>query len=326
MASLSEKDRDIIARHPLDSALDNLRKPLQDVDLSYANIRPFDGPNDNPEFDRKKVILRLLGVLLGTEAAFTLRSKVSGSNVTSDLTHVTVRVLQGDLNYGYFHTLVKLVIDKACDLDIWSAVFDLIHKLSRMRRLVEARVFDEICSCTYRNVDGFYEKFFDKKDWTDRARDIYKSVKNQHVNGRWRSLPDSPTQTQVQDLVFRLQEDFLSKEKHRYYTINLPNELTGDEARRQVDLIVKQKCGESSGSARDWKDVEVIGELKASNSNGIKKTLVQLSCYARDVFACQPTRRFLHAFTICGRAMEVWVFDRSGCYSPGPFDIHNEPE
>jgi Fungal protein kinase len=24
--------------------------------------------------------------------------------------------------------------------------------------------------------------------------------------------------------------------------------------------------------------------------------------------------------------MEVWVFDRSGCYSPGAFDIHKEPE
>lgn len=24
--------------------------------------------------------------------------------------------------------------------------------------------------------------------------------------------------------------------------------------------------------------------------------------------------------------MTVWVFDRSGCYSPGPFNIHKEPE
>lgn len=31
-------------------------------------------------------------------------------------------------------------------------------------------------------------------------------------------------------------------------------------------------------------------------------------------------------FTICGCEMEVWIFDRSGPYSPGPFDIHDEPE
>ena len=24
--------------------------------------------------------------------------------------------------------------------------------------------------------------------------------------------------------------------------------------------------------------------------------------------------------------MEVWIFDRSGCYSPGAFNIHEEPE
>ena len=24
--------------------------------------------------------------------------------------------------------------------------------------------------------------------------------------------------------------------------------------------------------------------------------------------------------------MELWVFDRSGCYSSGEFDIHKEPE
>nr|KMM71664.1 hypothetical protein CPAG_07967 [Coccidioides posadasii RMSCC 3488] len=130
----------------------------------------------------------------------------------------------------------------------------------------------------------------------------------------------------MQDWLFRLQEDFLSRERRRYYTINIPNELTGSEARRQVDLIIKQKSGEPSDSEHDWRDIEVVGKLKASNSNGIKKTLVQLACYARDVFACQPTRRYLHVFTICGRVMEVWVFDRSGCYSPGPFDIHNEPE
>jgi len=35
---------------------------------------------------------------------------------------------------------------------------------------------------------------------------------------------------------------------------------------------------------------------------------------------------FVYTFTICDHDMELWVFDRSGCYSPGPFDIHEEPE
>lgn len=126
--------------------------------------------------------------------------------------------------------------------------------------------------------------------------------------------------------MFQLQDNYLSKERRRYYTINIPRELIGGEARRQVDLIVKRKSGKPSDTEHDWRDIEAIGELKASDNRGVKDTLVQLARYARDVFACQPTRRYLHAFSIEGPQMTAWVFDRSGCYSSGPFNIHKEPE
>lgn len=45
-----------------------------------------------------------------------------------------------------------------------------------------------------------------------------------------------------------------------------------------------------------------------------------------NVFAYQPTRLFVHAFTLTGTAMETWIFDRSGPYSGATFDIHEEPE
>ncbi|OJD20461.1 hypothetical protein ACJ73_08203 [Blastomyces percursus] len=121
-------------------------------------------------------------------------------------------------------------------------------------------------------------------------------------------------------------DNYLSKERRRYYTINIPWELIGGEARRQVGLIVKRKSGKPSDTEHDWRDIEAIGELKASDNRGVKDTLVQLARYARDVFACQPTRRYLHAFSIEGPQMTAWVFDRSGCYSSGPFNIHKEPE
>ena len=46
----------------------------------------------------------------------------------------------------------------------------------------------------------------------------------------------------------------------------------------------------------------------------------------RDVFTAQPTRRFIHGFFLHGTLMELWVFDRSGPYSSGAFDIHEKPE
>ncbi len=46
----------------------------------------------------------------------------------------------------------------------------------------------------------------------------------------------------------------------------------------------------------------------------------------RDMFTAQLTRRFIHGFFLSGTTMELWVFDRSGPYSSGEFDIHKEPE
>ncbi|KMU83322.1 hypothetical protein CIHG_01104 [Coccidioides immitis H538.4] len=192
---------------------------------------------------------------------------------------------------------------------------------------VGEKVFDEIRDCTYRDVEGFFEKYFEGKDWRDRAQKAFDLVKNEYIDRRWSTLLDSPTQDDVVGWIFRLQDEFLPNEQRRYYTIKLPNELTGAESKWQTDLIVKRKTGgpEPSDVKHDWRDIDVIGELKASK-DGVKSTLLQIARYVQDVFACQPTRRYVHAFTICGREMEVWVFDRSGCYSPGCFDIHDEPK
>nr|KMM68200.1 hypothetical protein CPAG_04531 [Coccidioides posadasii RMSCC 3488] len=191
------------------------------------------------------------------------------------------------------------------------------------QQLVKARVFEEIQGCTYWDVQGFFEKYFEGKNWTDRAQDVYKSIKNQHIGGKWTKLLQC-TQDNIQNWLFQLQDELLLKEQRRYYTINIPTELTG--GRQQVNLIVKRKSGKPSDTEHDWGDIKVIGELKASNNDGVKRTLVQLARYARDVFTCQPTRQYLHAFTICGPFMTAWVFDRSGSYSPGPFNIHEQPE
>ena len=74
-----------------------------------------------------------------------------------------------------------------------------------------------------------------------------------------------------------------------------------------------------------WKDVHVIGEHKQSK-DGPKSLLLQLSRYMRDVSTAQPTRRFVYGFFLHGTLMELWVFDRSGPYSSGSFDIHEKPK
>lgn len=354
MPALLEQDSDIIGRHPLGSSLDYLIEPLQEAEQYYVSVSgSHDDSTDNSADDHQNAISRLLTALMGAGAAFILRSKISSNNIAFELAILFGRLQRGDLKYNCCRPLARLVIQRASDSEIWSAVLDLITDLSRVtppasvpvtfdstpithssasqqggeqtREVVERKIFEEIRCCTYRDVEGFFEKYFEGKAWTRRALDVYDAMKDRHVGGAWTDLPDPPVQAGVLEWWFRFQNGFLSKEPRHYYSTTNPKDLLGAEAQRQIDLFVKRNNAQSLDIAHNWMDVEVIGELKASNRDR-KGTLLQIGRYVRDVFSCQPTRRYVHAFTICGREMEVWVFDRSGCYSPGPFDIHKEPE
>jgi len=57
-----------------------------------------------------------------------------------------------------------------------------------------------------------------------------------------------------------------------------------------------------------------------------KKKFLQLATYMRDVFAAQPTQRFVHGFLLFDTQMQLWVFDRSGAYSSDTFDILKQPD
>ena len=358
MAELSAHDRTIIAEHPLEDSLDHVRDALRKSEQSY------DGAANTSNQGPKGATSRLLLALMGTKVAFDLRSKSGNGNIASELSMVFRRVQNDDFDYKHYRALSQLVIKNAPDIDIWTAVFHLITSLPQItpppsippsyhgtpithssaslqgseqtRRLVERRVFEEIRNCTYRDVDGFFTKYFEGKDWTESTKKIYQAVQYRYVDGRWEDFPDPPVQNKVYNWWFSLQKRFFPKERGIYCT-STSKDLTGSEAQRQVDLFVKPNDRglskvmhepndrDLSKVTHEWKDVEVIGELKESN-NDKKATLLQIGRYVRDVFSSQPTRRYVHAFSLCGNSMEAWVFDRSGPFGMAAFDIHDEPE
>ena len=353
MANLSQNDRNIIAEHPLDKCLDHLRDPLRRVEQKYEpNSLSHHDVVNGADSDPQKAISRLLTTLMSHEVALDLRSKTGSGDIASDLLGLRRRVRNGNFIYEHCRALSRLVVKQAPDVGIWNAVFDLITTVSRTtpptsipvsfdgtpitsssasqqggeqtQKLVEGRIFEEIRGCTHQNVEGFFSKYFEGKPWTERTKEIYKAVQERHADGRWTDFPQSPVQNAVCEWWFHFQDEFLSNERGFYYTSNT-KDLTGSEAKRQIDLFVKPNNEKLSKVVHDWKDVEVIGELKESNKDK-KATLLQIARYVRDVFSCQPTRRYVHAFTLCGNDMQAWVFDRSGPYSSTAFDIHEEPE
>jgi hypothetical protein len=99
----------------------------------------------------------------------------------------------------------------------------------------------------------------------------------------------------------------------------------GAEASRQLDFLVKRKTAGSPDVKHDWRDVLVVMELKNSDQKN-KSLWLQVGSAVRNVFASQPRSLFVHAFTLTGTEMEIWIFDRSGPYNCPTFDIHKEPE
>lgn len=355
MASLSQNDHNIIAKHPLDTFLDHLREPLQRTGTNYephstSHHDAVESSNAGPQ----KAISRLLTTLMGHEAALDLRSKIGNDNLATELSKLFAFVQRGRYNYEHYRALSRLVIKQAPDVEIWNAVFDLIT-VSRTtpptsipvsfdstpimsssasqqggeqtQKLVEARIFEEIRGCTYQNVEGFFSKYFEGKPWTKRTKEVYQAVRERHVDGRWTDFPQTPVQNEVCKWWFGFQDEFLSSERGVYYT-STTKDFIGCEAKRQVDLFVKPSNEKLSKVVHDWKDVEVIGELTETDKtkNITKAKLLQIARYVRDVFSSQPTRRYVHAFILRGNDMQAWVFDHSGPYSSTAFDIHEEPE
>ncbi|EEQ89759.2 hypothetical protein RJZ56_001748 [Blastomyces dermatitidis] len=346
MDSLSGDDLSIISKHPFNDSLHRLHKYLQESE-HYCN----DKATDDSEYFQD-AISKLLTTLMGERSAFNLRSPASNQDVASELSGIFRRLRSGDFSYEDYRPLVRLILQKASDIDIWKTVFDLIVAVSRCtplptvpptsqatplrstsssqqgkeqtRELVELRIFDEIKTCTYRVVEGFDAKYFQGKDWEEGFSTIYERVL-QRGHDEVEDFPDPPTEEDVLEWLFGLQERFFAETRGYYYKKTIKKkDLTGSEAERQLDFLMKRRKNENKDTRHDWKDIHVIGELKQPDFD--KGTLLQMERYVRDVFAAQPTRRFVHSFTLCGSEMELWVTDRSGPYSSGPFDIRRDPK
>ncbi|KAK3946585.1 hypothetical protein QBC32DRAFT_402013 [Pseudoneurospora amorphoporcata] len=82
-----------------------------------------------------------------------------------------------------------------------------------------------------------------------------------------------------------------------------------------------------AGSFYEYKNILVVGEQKKScGKRRFKADFLRLTRYMRNVFADQPTRRFVHAFLLCASKMELWIFDWGGANSSGFFDIHEKAD
>ncbi|KAI3340362.1 serine/threonine-protein kinase Sgk2 [Ustulina deusta] len=335
--ALSQQAKDVISELPLKDTLDHIRHRLCDSDIA------------NP---RQEDVTNLLSALVISPTAFSLPFPDGNGNVAAKLFPIQQQVRGGLVKPDHFCALVRHVVSKSSDLDIWEAVFNIIDNLSALtpppssiaptfqgtpvrssssrlsdgetRDIVERELFFEIKDCTFRSVGGFCDKFFNTKNWQKGQKEMLEAVMAEHDGNRWKSFPTVAAERLVWDWLRSLEDRALSGAPHKLYTTKTAHQFK--ERKSQMDLFFQTPAPEASGIF-EYKHVLVVGEQKSSYDTGrFKADFLQLTRLVRGVFIDQPTRRFVHAFTLSASMMELWVFDRSGAYSSGAFDIHDKPD
>ncbi|KAG6266240.1 hypothetical protein E4U47_005952 [Claviceps purpurea] len=349
MTDLIEEERRIILDNPLGHSLDSVREALRNTEED-AQGEAFDAERSNPWLE---AVLELVIALYASKACRWLASRIEKRrHLPSNLGDICTRLENHELPIQVFRPLSQLVLNRASDIDIWTAVIAVIdtqnkdtpptyHPLSwpsfkYTATEADAEVFDEICNSTHCAVGGFHQKYFEGHEWNSRAAEVWQRAKLLYSDSekKWLHLPLQPTEENVCSWWLGLQNDFLATERAAYsgrplqYEDSSDSEDYGSDCRysQELELSVKMRKNGSAVETHDWRDVLAIGRLRESEQTEAKEILLQLGSAVREVFARQPTRRFIHAFTLTGTTMETWVFDRSGPYSGTTFNVHEEPE
>ncbi|TWU70914.1 hypothetical protein ED733_000409 [Metarhizium rileyi] len=336
---LTEQQINVISGHPLNDTLDRFRDKLRDLDES-----------DRSWHDATATIIL---ALVDTSAALNLDSRSGKETLADDLFPIYLSVRRGSLKSEHFCRLFRCIIDKATDIDIWEAVFSIVESLSALtppqsiiaptfqgtpvktsssrlgdsetRDIIEGELFEEIKHCTFRNVKGFFDKFFNPQNWRREQKAMLRAMMTAHNGKAWSDFPSTPNEKPVWDWLCLLEGRFLADAPHKLYTTRTANQFK--ERKGQMDIFWQMSATNINNDIFEYKHVLIVGEQKKSyNTSKFKAILLQLARHVRSIFADQPTRRFIHAFSLCASTMELWVFDRSGPYSSGPFDIHDEPD
>ncbi|CAD6501099.1 BgTH12-01353, partial [Blumeria graminis f. sp. triticale] len=186
----------------------------------------------------------------------------------------------------------------------------------------------------YKNVivdlDNFWTELFLGKDWSNQT------YMTEDEMWDWLNFFRENFLNQLTDKFHRPSEKFPtiikeeegSKLRCSYFRSSDKCPMRGTNNDYQADFLTK-RIGSSNAHSKvhQWSDVRVLGEFTKKKSSGQRnEKFYQLSRLALQVFYTQPLRHFVHGFTAFKSNFELWVFNRSGAYSSGLFNIEDDKE
>ncbi|KAL5405119.1 hypothetical protein PMIN04_012422 [Paraphaeosphaeria minitans] len=311
----------------------------------------------------KDLAVHLIVVLQGLSVARSLPSAAGRGTLRSDLLRLELSTESEDFNIERIIPLLRAVLNSESDECIWNAVYRAVtestppprpissfqqtpwlHNTGSFTNSSEYRkhmdgVLKEELGPLYVGVPGFPEAFFGGvPNLESVSQAVFEQCKNeesplyQEGNG-WQGWPEDPQERDVlgwfapligQLVDFAAQHDTTSRPQRRL--LAQPHKpLQGSIAERKMDIgFVDDPLADADARYR-WSHILIPGELKSNLlDDRASKAWLDLGRYAREVFAAQPTRRFVLGFTLCGSHMRLWEFDRLGGIASESFDINED--
>lgn len=335
--SLGKRNIEIISRYPLGPEL--------------SGSFPWAQYNSPDKESWRPVIMNFLFDLLICPAALYLSDPNRHGNVARSLFSIRTKVQLGDLEKKQFDGLTSaLETDNHCD--IWVAALKLINDLNRTHETIffNTLVGDQPRGGSYespgedtvtrtqsvgyafRGVKGFWNKVLHPDRWPQQQKDMLQTLMSQEYSRYRRSWKNIVCSAMGVDKfgvsLHGLQLRSFPRSSHRICDGSM---LAVPEEKRK-DLsdflwLVYDNEDVVCRTAWTYRNVIVVGHLSSEFAQHPGDgNFAKLVRQVRNMFADSPTRRLVHAFTLSGFKMECWVFDRSGAYSSGIFDINSSPE
>ena len=208
-------------------------------------------------------IASLLLAILDSNTAHNLPAPSGDGNVADKLFAIRQKARTGELEFAYFRPLVDAVVANSPDVDIWSAVLDLITAAnpptpppssilatfrgtpvkssssqladSETREIIERELFHEIIDCTFRNVGGFCDRFFNPNSWREEQRAMLEAMMKEHDGKKWMGFPTIPDERPVWSWLRSLEECALADAPHKLHTTQTAHQLK--ERKGQMDIF-----------------------------------------------------------------------------------------
>jgi hypothetical protein len=285
--------------------------------------------------------------------------KSGSKNLFGDLSRLSASVNSNEFDVERLIPLLGAILKEEPDAVIWNKVYEAVteptpppqslsflnqtpfsHNTSSVvnssghRKYFDAVLKEELGSI-FVGVPHFYDTFFgDITGLDEEVRLIFGKCKegdyplyNDGIG--WRDWPKDAQEkdvlvwlTRISNLLQEFGAEGVPADQ-REILARPSKPLKGSATKRKVDVAIVRGRHTADERSFHWSHVLVPGELKSSpDLDTSSNTWRDLGRYAREVFAAQPTRRFVLGFTLCGSIMRLWEFDRLGAIASSSFDIN----